>query len=138
MAASHQQRYGEPIHGINVTPLVDVVLVLLIILMVTSSYAVSRALPMQLPKASTGETAPARPLAISIDAQGGLYVDGRASSTAQLRDRARAARGSADASAVIAADGAVAHRAVVGVIDALRSEGISQFAINVAPEDAKP
>jgi biopolymer transport protein ExbD len=137
MAASHQ-RYGEPIHGINVTPLVDVVLVLLIILMVTSSYAVSRALPMKLPKASTGETAPARPLAISIDAQGGLYVDGRASSTAQLRDRARAARGSADASAVIAADGAVAHRAVVGVIDALRSEGISQFAINVAPEDAKP
>ena len=137
MAASGQ-RYGEPIHGINVTPLVDVVLVLLIILMVTSSYAVSRALPMQLPKASTGETAPARPLAISIDAQGSLYLDGQVTSTAQLRSRARAFRGDTDASAVIAADGAVAHRAVVGVIDALRSEGISQFAINVAPEDLKP
>jgi biopolymer transport protein ExbD len=137
MAASGQ-RYGEPIHGINVTPLVDVVLVLLIILMVTSSYAVSRALPMQLPKASTGEAALARPLAISIDAQGRLYLDGQASSTAELRSRARASRGGADPSAVIAADGAVAHRAVVGVIDALRSEGISQFAINVAPEDLQP
>jgi biopolymer transport protein ExbD len=137
MAASGQ-RYGEPIHGINVTPLVDVVLVLLIILMVTSSYAVSRALPMQLPKASTGEVAPARPLAISIDAQGRLYLDGQSSSAAELRSRARAARGDSETSAVIAADGAVAHRAVVGVIDVLRSEGVSQFAINVAPEDLAP
>jgi biopolymer transport protein ExbD len=136
--AAPSQRFGEPIHGINVTPLVDVVLVLLIILMVTSSYAVSQALPMQLPKASTGEAAPPKPLAISLDAAGSLYVDGKPASRAELRQQARARRSAPGASAVIAADGAAQHRAVVGVIDALRSEGISQLAINVAPEDLLP
>ena len=54
--AGSGSRGGEPIYGINVTPLVDVVLVLLIILMVTSSYAVSKSLPLRLPKASTGQS----------------------------------------------------------------------------------
>ena len=45
------QRPGELIQGINVTPLVDVVLVLLIVLMLSVSYSVSRSLPMQLMRA---------------------------------------------------------------------------------------
>lgn len=136
--AAPTQRPGELIQGINVTPLVDVVLVLLIVLMVTAVHAVSRALPMELPKASTGETKATAPLAISIDATGALYLDGKALSSEELRTRVRQRSGAREASALIAADGGAAHRMVVAVIDLLRGEGITRFGINVAPEDLKP
>jgi biopolymer transport protein ExbD len=136
--AAPAQRPGELIQGINVTPLVDVVLVLLIILMVTAVHAVSRALPLELPKAETGETHETAPWAISIDAGGELYLDGKRLSRDELRTRVRQRSSEREASALIAADGGAAHRAVVAVIDLLRGEGITRFAINVAPADLEP
>jgi biopolymer transport protein ExbD len=129
------QRPSELIQGINVTPLVDVVLVLLVVLMVSASYTVSKALPVELPTAQTGESKTS-PLAISIDKEGTLFVDGVAQSHPQLRQRVRSRKeAKADVSALIAADGSVQHRAVIKVVDLLRSEGVTKFAINVAPED---
>jgi biopolymer transport protein ExbD len=135
--AAPAQRSGELIHGINVTPLVDVVLVLLIILMVTASYTVSKALPLELPRASSGENAENVPLAISVDASGTLHLAGKALSKDELRQHLRG-EARPERSAIIAADGAVPHRVVVGLIDLLRVEGITQFAINVAPEELAP
>ena len=123
--------------GINVTPLVDVVLVLLVILMVTAGYLVSRAIPVDLPAAATGQTT-ASTLAISIDAHGRRYLDGAPVAEAQLRAELRRARlADPDVRAVIAADGAVAHREVIGLVDLLRQEGLYQFAFNIRPEDLK-
>jgi biopolymer transport protein ExbD len=123
------------ITGINVTPLVDVVLVLLVILMVTAGYIVSQTIPMELPKGATGETV-ATTLAISVDQEGKTYLDAEPLAEAMLRQRIRAARSAdAEARAVIAADGSTAHRHVVGVIDLLRQEGVTRFAINVQPEE---
>jgi biopolymer transport protein ExbD len=136
--AAPVQRPGELISGINMTPLVDVVLVLLIILMVTAKYAASQTLPMDLPKAKSGEASDSKPLAISVDAAGALYLDGKALTKEELRLGVRQHHARGDESALIAADGAVPHRAVVGVIDLLRNEGITKFAINVAPEDLVP
>ena len=67
-------RSGGPMADINVTPLVDVVLVLLIILMVTATAIVSKAIHVELPQAATGEHAPAD-LAVSINEQGQLYFN---------------------------------------------------------------
>ena len=136
--AAPVDRPGQLLHGINVTPLVDVVLVLLIVLMVTAQYAASQALPLELPKASTGESSEARPLAISLDASGAIYLEGQRLSKDELRQRVRARGSAPERSAQIAADGLAQHRAVVGVIDVLRGEGISKLAINVAPEDLPP
>lgn len=135
--AAPAARPGEMIQGINVTPLVDVVLVLLIVLMVAASYTVSKALPMDLPKASTGESENTS-LAISVDAKGGLFLDGEKLSAESLRSRVRVEKSKGDVSALIAADGGAQHRFVVRVIDMIRSEGVTKFAINVAPEDLKP
>jgi biopolymer transport protein TolR len=129
------ERPGELISGINVTPLVDVVLVLLIALMVTAQYAASQALPLDLPKASSGETAARTPLAISLNAAGTIFLDGVELSKAELGARIHARGGGAERSAVIAADGGAQHRAVVAVIDVLRVEGISKLSINVAAEE---
>lgn len=123
----------EMITAINVTPLVDVALVLLVILMVTATYIAARTIPMDLPEAATGEPTHTT-LAISVDAQGATWLDGRRVELAALRAEVRRARGAnADTRAVIAADGSTRHRAVVTVIDLLRQEGVSRFAINVQP-----
>ena len=124
----------EMITGINVTPLVDVVLVLLIILMVTASYIVSKAIPMELPNAGSGEMANSV-LAISIDKDGVIYLDGERISERQLEQASSKAALSPEARAMIAADGRVVHRRVVRVIDVLRKSGVVKFAINVNPEE---
>lgn len=134
MAATNDDP-DEMITGINVTPLVDVVLVLLIVLMVTASYVVSQAIPVDLPQASTGESN-AEPLAISIDAEGDVFLDGKRASDVQLRAGVRAAKQkNRDVRALIAADSDARHRHLVQVVDVLRQEGVPKFAINVQPKD---
>lgn len=132
--AGSQVRQGEMIQGINVTPLVDVVLVLLIVLMVAASYTVSQALPMDLPKAKTGQTE-STSLAISISSEGKLFLDGAPLSKEALKQRVRKEKSEREVNALIAADGAAQHKFVVQVIDMIRAEGVTKFAINVAPED---
>lgn len=137
MAASSNND-DDMITGINVTPLVDVVLVLLIILMVTASYIVTKAIPMELPNANTGEASDA-PLAISIDKDAHLFLDGDPVSESDLeRAAGKASDKNPNARAMIAADGAAQHRSVVRVIDLLRKSGVAKFAINVNPQDVKP
>ena len=126
---------GSVITGINVTPLVDVVLVLLVILMVTAGYIVSKTIPMDLPRGATGETV-GTTLAISVDQVGKTFLDAEPIGSDALRARIRRARAAdAETRAVIAADGRTEHRHVVKVIDLLRQEGVTRFAINVQPED---
>jgi biopolymer transport protein ExbD len=130
---NHSTNNDETISGINVTPLVDVVLVLLVVLMVTATYISSKGIPLDLPHAETGEALQA-PLSISIDKGGQLYLDGVALGVERLKEQLRALPGARSAlRVVIAADGAVEHRRVVQLIDLLRREEITQFAINVDP-----
>ena len=123
--------------SINITPLVDVVLVLLIILMVTAQYAAEKdSIPMDLPKAQSGDTAVPSTLSVSIDKEGRFFLNAQQLSLDQMRARVREAYNKDnDTRAVIAADGRVSHAEVVRVIDLLRQEKVTKFAINVRPED---
>ncbi len=127
--------HDDPIVGINVTPLVDVALVLLVVLMVCASYLASRTIPVDLPKGVTGEATPTM-LALSVDRDGAVFADGVPVEDDALRQRIRGARAkNRELRAVIAADGSSQHRNVVHVIDLLRQEHVTRFAINVQPED---
>ena len=133
--AAQASNSDEEIVGINVTPLVDVVLVLLVVLMVTAGYIASKAIPVDLPQAATGESI-TKTLAISLDQGGKLYLDGTATSEAELHARVAAAKkAQPDVRAVIAADGRVPHARVVQLIDLLRQEHVNEFALDVRPED---
>jgi len=135
MAAQLANNDDDMITSINVTPLVDIVLVLLVILMVTGSYVAAKTIPMDLPQGATAETTPLT-LAISIDRDGKLYVDAEPVAEDALRARAAAAHAAdPDARAVIAADGRVSHARVVHAIDVLRQEHVVKFAINIDPID---
>jgi biopolymer transport protein TolR len=133
-----RQEEDELITAINVTPLVDIVLVLLIVLMVTSSYLVNKSINVELPKAATGETT-SPTMSISIDLDGKLYLDGTATEASELQSRIRSAyHQDPEVKAIISADGRVQHAQVVTVIDLLRQEKVTKFAINTSPiEDAK-
>jgi len=137
MAGAANTDDDEIISAINVTPLVDIVLVLLIVLMVTSNYLVNKSINVELPKAATGEaTTPT--LSISLDVEGQLYLDGQGIDKANLQQRIHAAYAAdKDIKAVISADGRVTHAQVVSVIDLLRSEKVTKFAINTSPMETK-
>ena len=137
MAGGGKSDDDDLIASINVTPLVDIVLVLLIVLMVTSSYLVNKAIGVELPKASTGETAQPSSMAISLDQTGKLFLDGNPIDAPALRERVKTAHDKdPDVKAIISADGRVRHAEVVSVIDLLRSEKVTKFAINTSPVDA--
>jgi biopolymer transport protein ExbD len=137
MAGGIKQDDDEMITSINVTPLVDIVLVLLIVLMVTSSYLVNKAINVELPKAATGEaTSPT--MSISIDQTGKLFLDGSPITQPELRDRVHVAYAKdPDVKAILSADGRVRHAEVVSVIDLLRLEKVTKFAINTSPLQEK-
>ena len=125
----------EMISGINVTPLVDVTLVLLIIFMVTASYIVREAIEVDLPRAAHAGEATGATLAVVVTKDGSIYLDGVRRTEQELRARTReAVLRDRDARAIISADRATLHGAVVHVIDLVKGEGVSRFAINIEKE----
>ena len=131
-------RRGQIITEINVTPLVDIMLVLLIIFMVTTTTMVMDALDVKLPEASTGQTTKTTLLAVVIKFNGKLFLNGKESSETKIRNFIREERrAKRKLEAVIAADKRVAHGNVVRIIDLVRSEGVLKFAINVLRKNAE-
>jgi biopolymer transport protein ExbD len=123
------------ISGINITPLVDIVLVLLIIFMVTATYIVREAIEVDLPRAAHGGEATGTTLAVVLTRDGAIYLDGVRRSEDELSARTReAVARDKDTRAVISADRASLHGAVVRVIDVVKGAGVSRFAINIEKE----
>lgn len=127
------------ITGINVTPLVDITLVLLIVFMVTAKLIVSQnAISVDLPKAKTGEGVQ-DVLSVVLVAPEGMQVNGQMVSENDdaLVGLARAAAAKApDLRAVVKADGTVAHSRVMHALDQLRVAGIAKIAFGVSPVPA--
>ncbi|WP_242346965.1 ExbD/TolR family protein [Anaeromyxobacter terrae] len=125
----------ELISGINVTPLVDVVLVLLIIFMVTATYIVRAAIEVELPRAAHGGDTTGTILAVVLTRDGKVYLDGVERTEQELVARTReAVRKDADTRAIISADKGALHGAVVRAIDLVRDGGVTRFAIHVERE----
>jgi biopolymer transport protein ExbD len=117
---------------INVTPMVDVVLVLLVIMMVSATYIVSQSLKVELPKASNGADAVQSLAAVTIAKAGGVYFNQKPIAEGELAAKLKEAHASnPDVNLIVTADKEVPHGKVVHVIDVARGEGIFKFAINV-------
>jgi len=130
MAGGAQQDDDGSITGINVTPFVDIALVLLIIFMVTAKYIVTpQAIPIDLPRAARSDSVSVA-VAIAIDAQRRIFADTRPVTeeqlTALMRERHRE---NPEVRVIIAASQRVDHGRVVQVIDLIRQAGVSKFAI---------
>ncbi len=133
--AGHNHNSDGMIVGINVTPLVDVVLVLLVVFIVTAKIISTPAIPMELPQAASGQEMQVV-FSVVIDAQGTMFVDGTAvASDTMFLAKARAAKAlNEDVRAVIHADGGTAHRRVVKAMDLLKRAGVQRVAFATVNE----
>lgn len=136
MASSSYRDEAGAIADINVTPLVDVVLVLLVIFMVTAPMIAAQGILVDSPKASTG-TSVSSTLNLAITDEGTLVVIDDNEKKRFASDNRLAAAGMIkafhnqypEAKAVIAGDKDISHGAVMEVIDMVRGAGIEKFAL---------
>jgi biopolymer transport protein ExbD len=121
-----------PISAINVTPFVDVVLVLLVIFMVTAPVLMKDSIGIKLPKSSTADQKTTSSLGVAVTRQGQILVNGQLASdealSSQVKETLRANPG---AHALISADAEARHADVVRAIDLVRSAGMEHFAIQI-------
>ena len=127
------------ITDINVTPLVDIMLVLLIIFMLTANLIDKQAIEVELPRASQSTTLNPTTLAITLTREGALYLDGRPTTPAELRAAVQSAVAhDPKTQAIIAGDKSVSHGRVVWVLDVVKSLGVASFAIQIDPTAVIP
>lgn len=120
----------EIITGINVTPLVDVVLVLLIIFMITAPALYQSGIKVELPKAASGAKVEHMTLKITLTASGEMRLGDAVIQLADLSTQAAdALKKDPEANAIIAADRSLSHGQVIEVIDTLKTSGISRIAL---------
>jgi biopolymer transport protein ExbD len=130
----------ELVTGVNITPIVDVALVLLVVFLVTSSLIVSKSIQVEVPRAATGSETAVGLLAFVVTRTGDLYVNGQ---PARLEDIPRAvgeARGRLQQgqklTGFVSADVAAPYGRFAQVVDRLRQEGVTDIALDTKPVEA--
>ncbi len=124
---------GEgPITGINVTPLVDVTLVVLIIMMATAPLIANRAIKIDVPRASNHERTATDALAVALDGKRALTLSGKPVTAEQLRRAlAAAVRLSPEQPVTVAADKSLPYGEVTALLDDIRAAGVRKVGLEV-------
>jgi biopolymer transport protein ExbD len=132
MAGGAADNDDEGITGINVTPLVDVTLVLLIIFMVTASYIVKETIEVELPRAAHGGETVQKTFAVLVTRDGKMFLNGvPVDDGALVAEVQRARSAGEDVQAIVGADKNATHGAVTHLLDVLKGAGVTKFAIQI-------
>lgn len=123
----------EPISEINVVPLVDIILVVLIIFMVTAPMVMKPTIDVNLPQASSGkESTPGQAMEVVIGQDGEFYLNGKKISLEGLAEQASSeAAKSMESSAVLTADKTVTLETLTKVIDTIKTSGIKKVGFSI-------
>jgi biopolymer transport protein ExbD len=129
----------DVIADINITPFVDIILVVLIIFMVTATAIVKSSIKVNLPDAATADPTEETSLGLTLLPDGGLLLDGEPVTVDALKVAIRSAKAEKnDVVCLIGADKTVAHGRVIWLMDLVKSEGVARFAFPVNKTDAVP
>ena len=136
MAGSASDNDDEAITGINVTPLVDITLVLLIIFMVTASYIVKETIEIELPRAAHGGETLQKTFAVLVSKEGKTYLNGVPMDDAALIAAVKDAQAHGeDVQAIVGADKNATHGMVTHLLDVLKGAGVLKFAIQIEKQE---
>ena len=125
----------QPMSEINMTPLVDVMLVLVVIFIITAPLLVS-AVKVDLPKASTGDETQKSTISLTLSKGGDLFYNEKQVTEEQAKSMITTEAGAnKDVQAIIAADKGVDYGRVMHLIDLVKALGVTKFALNI---DAAP
>ena len=130
--ASHSGDSDDAITQINVVPLVDIMLVLLIIFMLTASFISTPSVPVNVPKALTSNpTAPASQ-ALILNTKGEIFYQNKKIEKEQLKNQLKeSAALNPEIRIVLSADAQVTHGKVVELLDLVRQAGVTKIALGV-------
>jgi biopolymer transport protein TolR len=132
------RRTGSMLGEINVTPLVDVVLVLLLVFMVTAPM-MSRGIDVSLPVANQPQIPQEDRITVSIRADGRVFVADQPVNVALLEDRLRGlTSGSPDSVVYLRADEGLRYGDVIRVVDVIKRAGIDRIGFVYALPEEKP
>jgi biopolymer transport protein ExbD len=133
MAGSSSNQNGEILTEINVVPLVDIILVVLIIFMVAAPLVMQPKIDISLPKSSSTDIDKTKkPMKITVGKEGELFVDGNAVNLDQLRaEAAKRSTQNPDTNAILVADKLVTLEMVTEIIDAVKSNGLKKVAFSI-------
>ncbi len=138
MAADLQDSDTDVLSQINVTPFVDVMLVLLVVFIATAPILLKETVAIRLPKARTtdGASVKTQTLGVAVSAQGDILLDGRVVSEEELARNIRERMSvTPDLQAIIAADENSRHADLVRVLGWIKSAGLEKFALQVKREN---
>jgi biopolymer transport protein ExbD len=123
-----------PIAEINMIPLIDVSLVLLIIFMVMTPFLVQQQVKVNLPKSVAGDEAPDRPIIVMVRGQGELSLNGKAVSISNLESAMKPLLGlKHDRPVIIQSDKDTALQYVVSIMDVAKKLQVTKLGISVEP-----
>ena len=133
------QRRSPKKARIEIIPMIDTIFFLLVFFMIsTLSMAQSRGMPVNLPKAGSGQQAPADSAAITIDKESRIFLNKEEVDQTALGDLLRQQlEQNSDLLVVINADEGVEHGRVVEVMDIARSANVARMAIAVKPKESR-
>jgi biopolymer transport protein TolR len=131
-------RYGPALSDINVTPLVDVILVLLIIFMVTAPM-MSRGIDVRLPRTASGSDATEDRLIVTVDRDGTVYVNDKPANIQLLTERLKAEMQRTGSDFVfLKADQEVPYGRVMTVMDQIKKAGADKVGMVTRPTQPVP
>lgn len=123
----------QPMHEINVTPLVDVMLVLLVLFIVTAPLFTNK-IKLNLPEAKTESVDIVKTLVISINAEGNIYLDDKQVSEEQFLDQIHIFKKThQDTPVELRADGDIAYKKVTSILADLQNTGITKIIFVTRP-----
>jgi biopolymer transport protein ExbD len=136
LAGGASDNDDEAITGINVTPLVDITLVLLIIFMVTASYIVKETIEIELPRAAHGGETLQKTFAVLVSKEGKTWLNGVPMDDAGLIAAVKDAQAHGeDVQAIVGADKNATHGMVTHLLDVLKGAGVLKFAIQIEKQE---
>ena len=127
----------EIITAINITPMVDVMLVLLVIFMVTANFIVRQAIEINVPETKTAEAISTdKPFEVSLNSLGQLFLGQKEVEQDALKTEIELFKSSNSKApqVILSADKTLDYGKVVGLIDFVRGQGVTEFSVHVKPE----
>lgn len=122
----------DAISDINVVPLVDIVLVVLIIFMVTAPMIMKPSISVNLPKTASGESTTQTQLSISLGTDGKAYLNGQVADDTTISNKSKEEFAkNPEIQAIISADKDVPHGRVMTIIDLVKLAGVKKFAFSI-------
>lgn len=126
---------GESHRELDISPLIDVVFLLLIFFMVTATFAKDLEIDLDRPSAASGQRADAKSLRVYVDRAGTIYVDELPVQPWMVQNRVRdLLRGAPDASVLVVVDSSVPAQRLVEVVDQCRLAGAANVGVATEAE----